>query len=97
MIEILGALVVGGVTGAIAKDKLIGNPQLQAKIRELEGIYKENNNLREDKKKLSYNPQNEAFLHSRTSRAISQNETYRRNTPYPPLKNRPAYAGIHIL
>lgn len=49
MIEILGALVVGGVTGAIAKDKLIGNPQLQAKIRELEGIYKENNNLREDK------------------------------------------------
>lgn len=44
-----------------------------------------------------YNPQNEAFLHSRTSRAISQNETYRRNTPYPPLKNRPAYAGIHIL
>jgi len=53
MIEILGALVVGGVTGAIAKDKLIGNPQLQAKIRELEGIYKENNNLREDKKKLS--------------------------------------------
>lgn len=24
-----------------------------------------------------YNPQNEAFLHSRTSRAISQNETYR--------------------
>lgn len=53
MIEILGALVVGGVTGAVAKDKLIGNPQLQAKIRELEGIYKENNNLREDKKKLS--------------------------------------------
>lgn len=50
MIEILGALVVGGVTGAIAKDKLIGNPQLQAKIRELESIYKENNNLREDKK-----------------------------------------------
>lgn len=45
----------------------------------------------------NYNPQNEAFLHSRTSRAISQNETYRRNTPYPPLKNRPAYAGIHIL
>ena len=44
-----------------------------------------------------YNPQNEAFLHSRTSRAISQNETYRRNTPCPPLKNRPAYAGIHIL
>lgn len=44
-----------------------------------------------------YNPQNEAFLHSRTSRAISQNETYRRNTTYPPLKNRPAYAGIHIL
>ena len=44
-----------------------------------------------------YNPQNEAFLHSRTSRAISQNETYRRNTPYPPLKNRPANAGIHIL
>lgn len=44
-----------------------------------------------------YNPQNEAFLHYRTSRAISQNETYRRNTPYPPLKNRPAYAGIHIL
>lgn len=48
-------------------------------------------------KSYSYNPQNEAFLHSRTSRAISQNETYRRNTPYPPLKNRPAYAGIHIL
>lgn len=40
--------------------------------------------------KQKYNPQNEAFLHSRTSRAISQNETYRRNTPYPPLKNRPA-------
>ena len=53
IIEILGALVVGGVTGAIAKDKLIGNPQLQAKIRELESLYKENNNLREDKKKLS--------------------------------------------
>lgn len=45
MIEILGALVVGGVTGAIAKDKLIGNPQLQAKIRELESIYPQIRNL----------------------------------------------------
>lgn len=50
-----------------------------------------------DGRTAEYNPQNEAFLHSRTSRAISQNETYRRNTPCPPLKNRPAYAGIHIL
>lgn len=56
-------------------------------------IFQEGVNIDKD----NYNPQNEAFLHSRTSRAISQNETYRRNTPYPPLKNRPAYAGIHIL
>ena len=54
MIEILGALVVGGVTGAIAKDKLIGNPQLQAKIRELEGIYKENNNLNSHDRSKTY-------------------------------------------
>ena len=53
MIEVLGALVVGGVAGAIAKDKLVGNPELQAKVRELEKIYNENNSLRDDKKKLS--------------------------------------------
>lgn len=53
MIEIVGALVVGGVAGAIAKDKLVGNPELQAKGRELERIYNENNTLRDDKKKLS--------------------------------------------
>ena len=53
MIDILGALVVGGIAGAIAKDKLVGNPKLEAKVREIEGIYKENDSLREDKKKLS--------------------------------------------
>ena len=36
MIDILGALVVGGIAGAIAKDKLVGNPKLEAKVRELE-------------------------------------------------------------
>lgn len=53
MIDILGALVVGGIAGAIAKDKLVGNPKLEAKVREIECIYKENDSLREDKKKLS--------------------------------------------
>ena len=53
MIDILGALVVGGIAGAIAKDKLVGNPKLESKVREIEGIYKENDSLREDKKKLS--------------------------------------------
>ena len=53
MIELVGALVVGGFAGAIAKDKIVGNPELQAKVRELEKLYNENNNLRDDKKKLS--------------------------------------------
>lgn len=53
MIEVIAALVVGGVAGAIAKDKLIGNPELQNKVREIEKLINENATLREDKKKLS--------------------------------------------
>lgn len=53
MMEVIAALVVGGVAGAIAKDKIIGNPELQNKIREIEKLINENATLREDKKKLS--------------------------------------------
>lgn len=53
MMEVIAALVVGGVAGAIAKDKIIGNPELQSKIREIEKLINENATLREDKKKLS--------------------------------------------
>lgn len=53
MMEVIAALVVGGVAGAIAKDKLIGNPELQNKVREIEKLMNENATLRDDKKKLS--------------------------------------------
>lgn len=53
MMGIIAALIVGGVAGVIAKDKLVGNPELQNKVREVEKLINENVALREDKKKLS--------------------------------------------
>ena len=43
MIEIVGAFLLGGVTGAVAKDKILGSAQKEnSKQNELDSLYAEN-------------------------------------------------------
>jgi uncharacterized coiled-coil DUF342 family protein len=53
MIEIVGAFLLGGVTGAVAKDKILGSAQKEnSKQNELDSLYAENQKFSKRNKEL---------------------------------------------
>ena len=53
MVELIGGIIVGGVAGVALKDKLMGtNPQNDAKQKEVDSLYAENEKYGKRNKEL---------------------------------------------